>query len=101
MIVNIRSRLFSNVRAAIIAGTLQPNPINIGTKDLPGSPMAVMTRSTTKPARAMYPVPSIKARNINMVVNTGMKVITVFMPLPRPEVKIAINQLGIFQFNNK
>ena len=42
----------SSVRAAIMPGTVQPKPRIIGIKDLPCSPMARMTRSMRKAARA-------------------------------------------------
>ena len=51
--VSLRSRSFSRVRVAMIAGTLQPKPTISGTKALPGRPIARIERSITKAARAM------------------------------------------------
>ena len=53
MTVRMRSRLFSRVRAAMMAGTLQPKPTMSGTKDLPGRPMARISLSMRKAARTM------------------------------------------------
>ena len=52
-IVSLRSRSFSSVRVAMMAGTLQPNPTINGTKALPGRPIARIERSMTNAARAM------------------------------------------------
>ena len=51
IIVMRRSFSFSKVRVAIIAGTEQPKPIIIGTKDLPESPMEWSARSIINAAR--------------------------------------------------
>ncbi|CRH93795.1 Uncharacterised protein [Chlamydia trachomatis] len=51
MIVIFRSRSFSIVRLAIIAGTPQPVAISIGIKDLPESPNRLKIRSITKAIR--------------------------------------------------
>ena len=51
--VRIRSRRFSSVRVAMIAGTLQPKPTISGMNDLPGRPTLRISRSMTKAARAM------------------------------------------------
>ena len=48
-----RSELFSSVRVAMMAGTLQPKPTSMGTNDFPGRPIQRMKRSITKAARAM------------------------------------------------
>ena len=48
-----RSFLLSSVRVAIMAGTLQPNPISSGMNDLPWSPILCMSLSMMKAARAM------------------------------------------------
>ena len=50
----VMSRLLrlSIVRQAMMAGTLQPNPIIIGMNDLPCRPMRCITRSMMKAARA-------------------------------------------------
>jgi len=52
-IVTSLSRRFSSVRVAMIAGTEQPNPISMGMKLLPCSPILCITRSMMKAARAM------------------------------------------------
>ena len=51
--VIIRLLRLSIVREAIIAGTLQPNPITKGMKDLPWSPILCMILSIMKAARAI------------------------------------------------
>ena len=50
----VMSRLLrlSIVRQAMMAGTLQPNPIIIGMNDLPCRPMRCITWSMMKAARA-------------------------------------------------
>ena len=62
------SRLFSRVRVAIIAGTLQPNPIIIGITDFPCSPILCMILSIRNATRAIYPVSSINERNRNRII---------------------------------
>jgi hypothetical protein len=53
IIVVRRVRRFSRIRVAIIAGTEQPKPINIGMKLLPCKPILCITRSIRNAARAM------------------------------------------------
>jgi hypothetical protein len=53
MMVRRRSRSFSRVRVAMMAGTVQPKPITIGIKLRPESPNSLKTRSTIKAARDM------------------------------------------------
>ena len=53
IIVILRSRSLARVRVAIIAGTLQPKPISIGTKDEPESPILRSSISITKAMRAI------------------------------------------------
>jgi len=48
-----RSRLEDSVRVAMIAGTVQPKPISMGTMLRPDSPMRRMGLSITKAMRAM------------------------------------------------
>ena len=48
-----RSFLLSSVRVAIMAGTLQPNPISSGMNDLPCKPILCISLSMMKAARAM------------------------------------------------
>ena len=57
MIRVVIRRLFglSIVRVANIAGTLQPNPMIIGMKDLPCSPILCISLSMMNAARAIYP----------------------------------------------
>ena len=52
-IVIMRLLWLSMVRDAIIAGTLQPNPISMGMNDLPCSPILCIRRSIMNAARAM------------------------------------------------
>ena len=53
IMVILRSRSFSMVLEAMIPGTPQPVPINIGIKDLPERPNFRKIRSRTKAIRAM------------------------------------------------
>ena len=46
---------FSIVRLAITAGTLQPDPINMGMNDFPDKPNFLKIRSMMKATRAIYP----------------------------------------------
>ena len=55
IIVIRRSFSFSIVRLAIIAGTLHPDPINIGMNDFPDNPNFLKRRSIIKATRAIYP----------------------------------------------
>ena len=52
-IVISRDRLLSMVRVAIIAGTLQPNPIISGMNDLPCKPILCINLSIMNAARAI------------------------------------------------
>ena len=51
--VIMRLLRLSMVRVAIMAGTLQPNPMSIGMNDLPCSPILCMSLSMMNAARAM------------------------------------------------
>lgn len=53
MMVILRSRSLARVRDAIIAGTLQPKPMIIGTKEEPERPILRSILSITKATRAM------------------------------------------------
>ena len=66
----------SIVRVAIMAGTLQPNPIISGIKDLPCSPIRCIILSMINAARAIYPESSnIEIKKYNMRI-FGRKTIT-------------------------
>ena len=75
-IVNRRSFLFSNVLVAIIAGTLQPNPINRGMNDLPCNPILCISLSIMNATLAIYPESSIKDINKNSINMLGKNTIT-------------------------
>ena len=51
--VIMRLFLLSIARVAMMAGTLQPNPMTIGMKDLPWRPILCISLSTMKAARDM------------------------------------------------
>ena len=51
--VTKRERRLSMVRVAMMAGTLQPNPMMSGIKDLPCKPIRCIRRSMIKAARDM------------------------------------------------
>ena len=55
----------SNVLVAIIAGTLHPNPVNIGIKAFPDKPNFLKALSKMKATRAIYPLSSKIAINKN------------------------------------
>ena len=57
--VIMRLLRLSMVRVAMMAGTLQPNPMSIGMNDLPCSPILCMSLSMMNAARAIYPESSI------------------------------------------
>ena len=58
MVIILLLRL-SMARVAMIAGTLHPNPMTIGMKDLPCSPILCISLSTMKAALDIYPESSI------------------------------------------
>ncbi len=51
--VILRSRSLARVRVAMMAGTEQPKPISIGTKERPDRPILRSSLSITKATRAM------------------------------------------------
>ena len=67
-----------------MAGTEQPNPISIGTKLLPESPIFRRSLSITKATRAIYPVSSRIDRKKNKVTIVGRNPITLPIPLKIP-----------------
>jgi hypothetical protein len=56
------TRFELRVRAAMTPETVHPNPISIGTNDLPESPVLHKSLSIIKAARAIYPLSSSKER---------------------------------------
>ena len=52
-IVSLRSRSEGNVRVAMTAGTVQPNPMIMGTIDRPDRPILRSARSMKNATRAM------------------------------------------------
>ena len=72
-IVIFRSRSLDSVLVAIIAGTEHPNPISIGTKLRPDSPIFRRSLSMTKATLAIYPVSSRMDRKKNKVTMVGRK----------------------------
>ncbi len=67
IIVILRSLSFSIVLDAIIPGTPQPEPINIGIKDFPERPNLQNILSIINAIRAIYPQASKNARNANNI----------------------------------
>ncbi len=53
IIVIFRSRSLARVRVAMIAGTLQPKPMSIGTNEDPERPILRRSESMTKAMRAI------------------------------------------------
>ena len=99
--VRKRSRFESSVRVAIMAGTEQPNPTSIGTKDFPGRPIQRMKRSMTNAARDIYPESSRMERQRNMKATGGRKVPTVWMADPKPLAIMATTQFGALIFSSR
>jgi hypothetical protein len=84
MMVIFLSRSLGRVRVAIIAGTEQPKPISIGTKDRPESPIFLRSLSMTKATLAIYPVSSRIDRKKNRVTMMGRKDSTLPTPANTP-----------------
>ena len=80
-IVAMRSRLFSMVRVAIMAGTAQPYAESSGMKLLPCKPTRAMVRSAISAARARYPESSRMPMKRNSSSTCGRKTST--LPTPR------------------
>ena len=85
-IVILRSRSLASVRQLIIAGTEQPNPISIGTKERPLKPILRSSESMTNATRAMYPLSSSIDRKKNSTTITGRKLNTEPTPLNTPSI---------------
>ena len=84
--VIFRSRSLGSVLVDMIAGTVQPNPISIGTMLLPDRPIFLSSLSIKKATRAMYPLSSIKERKKNRVTITGRKLKTEPTPEKIPSI---------------
>ena len=77
------------VLVAIIAGTEQPKPINIGTKLLPESPTFLSILSIKNATLAIYPLSSNNDKKKNRITIIGKKLKT----LPTPEkIPLIINE---------
>ena len=57
----------------MIAGTEQPKPINIGTKDFPDNPIFLNNLSITNATRAIYPLSSSIDKKKNSTTIKGKK----------------------------
>ena len=80
------SRSEGRVLVAMIAGTEHPNPISIGTKLLPESPILRSNLSIIKATRAMYPLSSSIERKKNKTTMTGKKLKTLPTPANTPSI---------------
>ena len=85
-IIVMRSRSDASVRVAIIAGTVHPNPISMGTKLRPDRPNLRSGLSIIKATRAMYPVSSSIERKKNSVTIIGKKLSTLPTPANMPSI---------------
>ena len=87
----------------IIAGTLQPKPINNETKARPGRFIVAMILSVIKAALAIYPDCSNKLKAENNKNSGGMNDNVVVMAVPRPLKSSSVSQFGsaIFEFNKE
>ena len=83
-IVILRSLSLVSVRVAMIAGTVQPNPINNGSMLLPERPILRSSLSITKATRAIYPLSSINDKKKNKVTMIGKKLSTLPTPVNIP-----------------
>ena len=84
--VIFRSRSLDRVRVDIIAGTLHPNPISIGTKERPDSPIFRSSLSITKATRAIYPLSSSRDKKKNNSTIIGRKDNTLPTPAKTPSI---------------
>ena len=84
MIVILRSRSEGSVRVAMIAGTLHPKPISMGTKLRPERPIFRSGLSMTNATRAIYPVSSRMDRKKNSTTIVGRKLSTLPTPAKIP-----------------
>ena len=84
MIVILRSRSEGSVRVDITAGTVQPNPISIGTMLRPESPIFRSSLSIKNATRAMYPESSRSERKKKSTTMIGMKLSTLPTPVKMP-----------------
>src|SRR5574344_313231 len=83
-IVIFLSRSEGNVLLAITAGTVQPNPISIGTILRPESPIRLNNLSITNATRAIYPLSSSNDKKKNKVTIIGKKLNTLPTPVKIP-----------------
>ena len=79
------------VREAMIAGTLQPNPIINGMNDLPCNPILCMILSMINAARAIYPESSIMEIQKYRIRILGRKTITLPTPPMIPSTSISFS----------
>ena len=82
--VRIRSFSLSSVRAAMMAGTLQPNPISMGIKDFPCRPIRCMILSIKKAALDIYPVSSKREMQKKRIRMLGKNTMTLPTPAITP-----------------
>lgn len=80
------SRSEDNVRDAITPGTVQPNPINIGTILLPDKPIFLRSLSIINATLAIYPLSSSMDRKKNKVTIIGRKLSTLPTPVNIPSI---------------
>ena len=85
-IVILLSLELGSVRVAITAGTVQPNPISIGTMLRPESPIFRRGLSITKATLAIYPLSSRSDRKKNIVTIIGRKLSTLPTPSNIPSI---------------
>ena len=82
--VILRSRSLDTVLVAIIAGTVQPKPISIGTKLRPDRPSRRMGASSAMATRAISPLSSNKPISRNNSRMAGKKLTTAPTPANAP-----------------
>ena len=84
--VIFRSRAEGRVRVDMTAGTVQPNPISMGTMLRPDRPIFLSSLSMKKATRAMYPLSSSRDRKKNRITMMGRKLITLPTPWKIPSI---------------
>ena len=85
--VSTRSLGLRISRAAMIAGTLQPKPMSIGTNERPWRPTRCMIVSMIYASRAMYPLSSIREMKKKSMMMFGRNASTAPTPLSTPSMK--------------
>lgn len=96
-----RSLEEGNVLVDITAGTVHPNPINIGTIDFPDRPIFLNGLSITDATLAIYPESSKNDKKKNSVTTIGRNDSTDPIPLKIPFITRECNTSETWKFVSK